>query len=116
MSTFIWQDDNDDWFERQAFVKLFENHISLERGIIPAQVVKFTEFKNSEPTIDNALSSMSEEDARKCRRKFRKLRRKVMKRHTGTKSKSGIVSLVFLSIRAEAHQAFDDLKKSNSSS
>lgn len=116
MSSFIWQDDNDDWFQRQAFVKLFENHIALQKGIIPSQVVKFTEFNNKEPTIDNALASMSDEDARKCKRKFRKLRRRTMKKHPNTKTKSGIMSLVFLDIRAAAHEAYDELKKANSSS
>lgn len=116
MPTFIWQDDNDDWFERQAFIKVFENHIALQKGIIPSQVVKFTEFNNQEPTIDNALASMSKDDARKCKRKFRKLRRKMMKKHPNTKTKSSIMSLIFLEIRAAAHEAYDEIKKSNSSS
>lgn len=115
MPTFIWQ-DNDDWFERQAFIKVFENHISLQKGIIPSQVVKFTEFNNTIPTIDNALASMTPEESRVCRRKFRKLRRKMMKRRPNTKSKASITSLIFLDIRAEAHEAYDQLKKSNASS
>ena len=110
MPSFIWQ-DNDDWFERQAFIKMFENHIALQKGIIPAQVVKFTELNNEIPTIDNALASMTPEDAKKCRRKFRKLRRKMMKRRPNTKSKGSITSLIFLEIRAAAHEAYDQMKK-----
>ena len=114
--THIWFDDNDDWFERQKYVQILENHIALEKGIIPCSVVRFLE-KTETNTIDDALASMDTDTSRKCRRKYRKLRRKVNKKDLKHKlSKGDVASKVFLKIRASAHEAYDDIKKSNASS
>lgn len=114
--THIWFDDNDDWFERQKYVQILENHIALEKGIIPCSVVKFLE-KTETNTIDDALASMDPVASRRCRRKYRKLRRKVNNKNSKHKpTKGDIASRVFLKIRAAAHEAYDDIKKSNSSS
>ena len=114
--TQIWLDDNDDWFERQKFVQILENHIALEKGIIPCSIVRFLE-RTETNTIDDALRSMDPDTSRKCRRKYRKLRRNAEKKDPKSKSTKGdIASRVFLKIRAAAHEAYDDIKQSNSSS
>ena len=114
--TYVWADDNDDWFERQKFVQILENHIALERGIIPCSVVKFLD-KTSNNTIDEALSTMDAETSRKCRRKYRKLARKAKKKNSKfISTKADIASQVFLGIREAAHEAYDEIKKSNASS
>jgi len=112
----IWFDDNDDWFVRQKFVQILENHIALNAGIIPCSVVKFLE-KTENNTIDEALASMDAESARKCCRKYRKLSRQVKKKNPkGAQTKGNVASLVFLKIRSDAHEAYDEIKKTNSSS
>jgi len=105
----IWS-DVDDWHERQAYVKTLESLIALQKGIIPAQVVRFLEAdrKNS---IDEALASMSPEESRACRRKYRKLRRKILRNKKREMSKADIASQIFVDIRAEAHDAYDRQKK-----
>lgn len=114
--TQIWLDDNDDWFERQKYVQILENHIALEKGIIPCSVVRFLE-KTETNTIDDALATMDPDVSRTCRRKYRKLRRKVNNKDSRYKpTKGDIASRVFLKIRAEAHKAYDEIKKSSSSS
>jgi len=114
--THIWLDDNDDWFERQKFVQILENHIALEKGIIPCSVVRFLELTEMN-TINDALSTMDPVSSKQCRRKYRKLRRNAEKKDPKHKStKRDIASRVFLEIRAAAHEAYDDIKKSNSSS
>jgi|APGre2960657373_1045057.scaffolds.fasta_scaffold08805_5 hypothetical protein len=114
--THIWFDDNDDWFERQKYVQILENHISLEAGIIPCNVVRFLEM-TKDNTIDEALATMDAETSRMCRRKYRKLCRKVKKKDPKiAHSKGNVASRVFLKIRASAHEAYDEIKKSNASS
>ena len=114
--THIWFDDNDDWPVRQKYVQILENHIALETGIIPCSVVRFLEM-TKDNTIDEALATMHAKDSRKCRRKYRKLCRKAKKKDPKiAHSKANIASHVFLQIRATAHDAYDEMKKSNSSS
>lgn len=112
----IYQDDNDDWWERQRMVKILEDHVALEVGIIPCSVVRFLEL-TKDLTIDKALSSMPPEESRRCRRKFRKLRRKFSRRDPkGKLSKSHLQSKVFQEIREKAHDLYAEMKMSNSSS
>ncbi len=114
--THIWFDDNDDWFVRQKYVQILENHIALEAGIIPCSVVRFLEM-TEDNTIDEALATMDAEASRKCRRKYRKLCRKAKKKDPKiAHSKGNIASHVFLKIRATAHEVYDEIKKTNASS
>ena len=114
--TQIWLDDNDDWFERQKFVQILENHIALEKGIIPCSVVRFLELTETN-TINEALATMDPATSKQCRRKYRKLRRKAVKESSKKNlDKGDIASRVFLAIRAAAHEAYDEIKKSSASS
>jgi len=109
--TYVWAEDNDDWFERQRMIQILENHVALEKGVIPCSVVDFLK-KSDVNTIDQAFSSMSIEDARTCKRKFRKQLRKVKKKDPSNKlSKGHIQSLVYQRIREEAYDLYDKIKK-----
>jgi hypothetical protein len=114
--TNIWNDDNDDWLQRQRMVQILENFVALDEGIIPCSIVKFLTM-TKENTIDDALSTRSAEESRKCRRKYRKLVRRLRKKDVLNKmKKTGVASSIFLSIRKKAHDRYDEMKKSNSSS
>lgn len=107
----IYQDDNDDWWDRQGKVKILEDHVALQAGIIPCSVVRFLE-RTDEPTIDRALASMTPEESRQCRRKFRKLKRKFSRRDPkGKLTKSDLTSKVFQEIREKAHDLYAEMKR-----
>lgn len=114
--TNTWLDDNDDWHHRQNMVKILENFVALDVGIIPCSVVKFLAM-TKENTIDDALATMSIDESRKCRRKYRKLMRRLRKKDALNKmKKAGMTSSIFLEIRKKAHDLYDEMKKANSSS
>lgn len=114
--TVKWLDDNDDWHHRQHIVKILENIVALDVGIIPCSVVKFLSM-TKENTIDAALATMTHDEARKCRRKYRKLVRRFRKKDPLNKlKKAGIASSIFLEIREKAHTRYDKMKKANSAS
>jgi hypothetical protein len=102
---FDFFDDNDHWEERQAFVKIYEQYLELEMGIIPHAIVS-----SGKGSIDRALSSMSPEDARKTKRAWRKQIRRVRGNRKPEKFKSIERSGVFLDIRSQAHSVFDQMK------
>ena len=102
---FDFFNDNDHWEERQAFVKIYEQHLELEMGIIPHAIVS-----SGKGSIDKTLSSMSSEDARKTKRAWRKQVRRVRGNKRPEKFKSVERSGVFIDIRSQAHSAFDQMK------
>jgi len=97
--------DNDHWEERQAFVKIYEQHLELEMGIIPHAIVS-----SGKGSIDSALASMPPEDARKTKRAWRKQVRRVRGNKKPEKFKSIERSGVFIDIRSQAHSVFDQMK------
>jgi len=112
----LYLDDNDDWWDRQGKVKILEDHVALQTGIIPCSVVRFLEQPKNR-TIDVALASMTPEESRRCRRKFRKMRKKFARRDPkGKLTKSDLTSKVFQSIREKAHDLYAYLKDPNASS
>jgi hypothetical protein len=103
----IFFGDNDHWEERQAFVKIYEQHLELEMGVIPHAIVS-----SGKGSIDNALLSMTPEDARKTKRAWRKQVRRVRGNKKPEKFKSIERSGVFIDIRSQAHSVFDQMKSS----
>ena len=104
-SIYDFFDDNDSWEERQAFVKIFEQHLELKMGIIPYSIVS-----SKKGSIDESLSLMSPEEARKTRRAWRKQVRRVRGNKTPEKFKSLERSATFIEIRSQAHEEFDKIK------
>lgn len=58
------------WEAREALVTIFKTHLELEAGILPRSIVK-PGVQNSR-SIDEALAQMTPDEARRCKRAYRK--------------------------------------------
>ena len=93
-------------------VDVFSDLIALQIGIIHPKIFKARMCDNP-LSIDNALASMTVQEARVCKRKFRKLFRKSSKARFWTPVKKR--RIVDAKIRRKAHQMIKDLDKCNDS-